>query len=65
MSESDIIIFGRSIGTGPAIHLASKFNPGALCVMSAYTSIRDIATSKVPIIGNIISSHFENLKKIP
>jgi abhydrolase domain-containing protein 17 len=40
ISESDIIIFGRSIGTGPAIHVSSLFNPGSLCLMSAYTSIR-------------------------
>lgn len=32
--------------------------------MSAYTNIRDIATSKVPIIGNLISTHFENSKQI-
>ena len=60
ISEQDIIIFGRSIGTGAAIHIASKFKPGALCLTSAYTSIRAIACSKVPIIGNLISSHFEN-----
>jgi hypothetical protein len=32
--------------------------------MSAYTSIRDIACSKIPIVGLIMSSHFENWKNI-
>ncbi len=64
ISEEDIVIFGRSIGTGPAIHLASMFKPGALCLMSAYTSIREIACSKVPILGYMMSTHFENSKQI-
>ena len=43
LQESDFIIFGRSIGSGPAVYLSSKHNPGAMCLMSAYTSITDIA----------------------
>jgi pimeloyl-ACP methyl ester carboxylesterase len=64
IKESDVIIFGRSIGTGPAIYLASKHKPGALCLMSAYTSIRDIAVSIVPVLGYLMSTHFENSKLI-
>lgn len=40
--ESSIILFGRSIGTGPAAFLASKHEPCALLLMSPFTSIRDI-----------------------
>ena len=43
----DIILFGRSIGTGPACHLAAKKKPGALLLMSAYTSIRAVVKSLV------------------
>lgn len=32
--------------------------------MSAYTSITDIACSKVPILGNLIAAHFKNSKLI-
>lgn len=42
IQESQIILFGRSIGTGPASFLASKRNPSALLLMSPFTSIRDI-----------------------
>jgi fermentation-respiration switch protein FrsA (DUF1100 family) len=42
LQESQIILFGRSIGTGPATYLASKNSPCALLLMSPFTSIRDI-----------------------
>ena len=40
--SKDIILFGRSLGTGPATELASRKDPGALLLMSAYTSIRGV-----------------------
>ena len=40
--EENIIVFGRSIGTGPAIHIAAFKNPGALVSMSGYTSIKTV-----------------------
>ena len=43
LEDKDIMIFGRSIGTGPAVHLAARHQVGLLALMSAYTSIRDIA----------------------
>jgi hypothetical protein len=36
--EKDIIILGRSIGSGPACYLSSKRNPGALALISAFAS---------------------------
>lgn len=41
-SPKNIIIFGRSIGSGPASWLASRKNIGALVLMSAFTSIRAV-----------------------
>lgn len=43
IEEENIIIFGRSIGSGPATHVASKRKPGCLLLMSAFKSIRAIA----------------------
>ena len=37
--EEDVVLFGRSIGTGPASMLASMFNPSALIIVSPYLSI--------------------------
>ena len=42
IEEDNIILFGRSIGSGPATYVASKRKPGALLLMSAFKSIRDI-----------------------
>jgi pimeloyl-ACP methyl ester carboxylesterase len=45
ITEDQIILFGRSIGTGPATWLASEKKVGALLLMSGYTSIRQVAKS--------------------
>jgi pimeloyl-ACP methyl ester carboxylesterase len=50
--ESQIILFGRSIGTGPATYLASRKSPCALLLMSPFTSIRDIVKESA---GNLLS----------
>lgn len=46
--EQDIIMMGRSLGTGPAINLAAKYNVPALILISPYTSLIDIAANTYP-----------------
>jgi esterase/lipase len=48
--EDNIYIFGRSIGTSPALFLASKRKPAGLILMSPFTSIRAVAQN---IVGNL------------
>jgi len=43
IEEKNIILFGRSMGTGPATHIASVRSPGCVLLMSGYKSIRAIA----------------------
>jgi hypothetical protein len=43
-----LLVFGRSIGSGPACYLASMRKPKALILMSPYTSIK---VSKGPYIN--------------
>lgn len=38
--QSKLLIIGRCIGSGPAVHLSSKFNPKALILISPFTSIK-------------------------
>ena len=45
LRDSDIILFGRSMGSGPASYLASKKNAFTLLLMSPYTSIQDVSRS--------------------
>lgn len=41
--EKDIIVFGRSLGSGAAIQTAAVFNPSLLILMSPYTKIKKVA----------------------
>ena len=43
LRQKDIFLMGRSLGSGPAIHLAANYNPGCLCLISPYTSIKGVA----------------------
>ncbi|WP_303319104.1 alpha/beta fold hydrolase [Flavivirga abyssicola] len=47
--ESDIILYGRSIGTGIATFLASENNPQQLILEAPYHSIEDVANRRFPI----------------
>ena len=46
-SANDIILLGRSIGTGPAAKLAANNQVGGLALISPYTSICDLITHHV------------------
>lgn len=61
ISENDIIIFGRSIGSGPASFLAGTFNPRALCLMSGYTSIKRAAADRVGWLRVFLAERFDNI----
>ena len=70
LSENDIIVYGRSIGSGPASHLASKRNPFCLYLMSAYTCIKDVARSMFgagaisTIVTPFVIERFRNIDRI-
>ncbi|EAR99838.1 alpha/beta superfamily hydrolase (macronuclear) [Tetrahymena thermophila SB210] len=60
----NIILLGRSIGTGPATYLASKHQVGALVLISAFTSIRGIVEDFAWFFKYIIKERFNNLENI-
>ena len=41
MNPFDIVICGRSIGSGPAVFLCANRNPGAMVLISPFKSIRE------------------------
>ena len=60
-----MIVFGRSMGSGAATHIASKKSPGCLLLMSAFKSIRAIAEDQAGrVLKYLISERFNNLEKI-
>ena len=67
VKESDIILFGRSMGSGPATYLASQYNACALLLMSPYTSIKDVARSLLgwmSFLSVIVYERFRNIDLI-
>ena len=55
---------GRSLGSGPASYLASKNKVAGLVLISAFTSINDVAVEHYGIFGNLIKDRFNNLDSI-
>ena len=65
VEEENIIIFGRSMGSGPATHVSSKRKPGCLLLMSSFKSIRDIAQDQAGrYLKYLIQDRFNNVEKI-
>jgi hypothetical protein len=51
ISDDNIYVLGRSIGTSPALYLSSKRKPAGLFLMSPFTSIRAIAEN---LVGGVL-----------
>jgi pimeloyl-ACP methyl ester carboxylesterase len=70
IEESDIILMGRSIGTGPATYLASVHNVLALILLSPFKSIKEAVKTLFPrlnignIIQNLVKERFNNMENI-
>ena len=65
IEEKDIIVFGRSMGGGPAAWLAGTFKPRALGLMSAYTSVCRVARDHVGWFPTLfLSERFDNINQV-
>ena len=62
--EENIILLGRSIGSGPATHLATKYSIAGLILVSAFTSIKEVAQAHVGILKSILKERFKNIENI-
>jgi len=67
--SQNVIVFGRSIGTGPAIFLAAQLSAegktiGALILQSSYLSVQDIAKKFVGVFGYLVPESFSSKKTI-
>jgi fermentation-respiration switch protein FrsA (DUF1100 family) len=61
-----ILMHGRSIGTGVAVEMAARHTPRALVLESPYTSLGALANEKLPFLfpSLYMRFSFNNLKKI-
>ena len=68
VKAKDVVLFGRSLGSGPASFLASQRDTFCLFLMSAYTSIKDVSKSLLGklryILTPIVRERFKNLDSI-
>lgn len=62
----NIIIYGRSIGTGIAVELASRYTCKGLVLESPFTSLKHLAQEKAPYLlpSLWLQYHFDNIGKI-
>jgi hypothetical protein len=60
------IIYGESLGTGVAVHLASERRVGGLILEAPYTSIPDVAQKMLWFlpVRYLVKNRFESLRKI-
>ncbi len=61
-----IIILGHSLGSGPAVKLATRRPAAALVLFGAFTSIPDAAAEKYPYlpVRLVVGVHFNSLARI-
>ena len=66
MREKDIILYGESLGTGVATHLAQNKNFAGIILETPFTSMIDAAKKFYPYIpvSLLLKDKFENKKKI-
>ena len=66
IDPSQIIIFGRSLGGGPATWLATQRGAGALILESAFTSVPDMAAHHYPWLParQLTTTQFNNRERI-
>ena len=62
IKEEQIIVFGRSIGSGPACHLASKFHPLLVMLLSPFKSLREaIGSISFSFLSYLFKERFKNI----
>ena len=64
---SQIIVYGKSLGGGPACEIASRFECGGLVLQSTFTSAPEMSGRVVPLVplGWAMAASFDNEDKLP
>lgn len=64
--ERDFVLYGESIGSGPATQMAVEFDVAALVLETPFASLADAAASHYPIfpVNLLVKDRFDNEAKI-
>jgi uncharacterized protein len=67
VAEERIILLGHSLGSGPAVSLATRHRAAALVLFGAFTSIPDAAAERYPWlpVRYVASVQFDSLARMP
>lgn len=58
-AAQDVVLFGESLGGAVAVWLAEKSRPGALVMMSTFTSVPDLAAELYPFLPARLLARFD------
>ncbi|MFP4228173.1 MAG: alpha/beta hydrolase [Salinivenus sp.] len=66
LAPQEIVVFGRSMGGGPATWLASRHAPGALILESVFTNVPDIGAHHYPFlpVRALATNQFDNESRV-
>jgi fermentation-respiration switch protein FrsA (DUF1100 family) len=67
IAPEDIVVFGRSMGGGPATWLATREQPGAMILESVFTNVPDVGAhhySFLPVRA-LATNQFDNESRVP
>jgi len=61
----NILVIGRSLGSAPALHLASNRELKSVILLSAFTGIKDIVKNNYgSLVSYLVAERFENIEKV-
>ena len=66
LAPEDVVIFGRSMGGGPATWLATQHAPGALILESVFTNVPDVGAHHYPFLPvcALATNQFDNESRV-
>jgi len=66
VAPQKIVVFGRSMGGGPATWIASRKRPGAVILESVFTTVPDVAAHHYPFlpVSTLATNQFDNASRV-
>jgi len=61
VNDENIFIYGRSIGSSPAIYVAGKRKPKALILISSFKSLKSIVYHKICCLNCLLKERFRSI----
>lgn len=54
ITENDIFLLGRSMGSGPCIYLGANRKPGAIILMSSFRNIKTVVYENFYFLSTLV-----------